>query len=326
MDGAGVTVGVLSDGIAGLADAIAAGDLPATAFNRVSGKLVSTDGGVIATSFRGDGDLEGGLAGESFGAEGTAMLEIVHDIAPGAQLRFANFSTDLEFMDALDFLAATSDVVIDDIAFFGFPYDQSSDVSANTSQELNRLGNPIRGYYTSVGNEALNHYEGMFVSDGVCLSDGSTCHQFAPTSDTTDAFDLGPIPANPVFVPAGGTVVVFLTWDDVFGAATSDYDLFLIDEETSQILAVGGDDNTAGSREPFEFAGITNVSDSGRWVDIQVTNFLGTQPTHTLEMFVFGGAVLVNGTELNFNTVRSSVPAQSDAGGGGGLGRRHRCL
>ena len=33
-------------------------------------------------------------------------------------------------------------------------------------------------------------------------------------------------------------------------------------------------------------------------------------------MFVFGGADIGNGTKLNFNTLRSSVPAQSDSGGG----------
>ena len=47
-----------------------------------------------------------------------------------------------------------------------------------------------------------------------------------------------------------------------------------------------------------------------------MTNFLGTQPTHPLELFVFGGVDLGNGTELNFNTLRSSVPGQSDSGGG----------
>ena len=106
---------------------------------------------MIADSFRADGDLEGGLNSDP-GAEGTAILEIVHDIAPGAQLRFANFATELEFIAAVDFLAANSDVVIDDIGFFGVPYDQTSKVSANTAQELNRAANPIRGYYTSVGN------------------------------------------------------------------------------------------------------------------------------------------------------------------------------
>ena len=115
IDGIGVTVGVISDSIAGLATAIAAGDLPATTFNRNGANtLTSTTGGVIATSFRADGDLEGGLGSAATGAEGTAMLEIVHDIAPGAQLRFANFRTGLEFIAAVDFLASVSDVVVDD--------------------------------------------------------------------------------------------------------------------------------------------------------------------------------------------------------------------
>ena len=100
VDGTGVTVGVISDGIAGLQTAVSSGDLPATGESRSGGVLTSTSGGVIATSFRADGDLEAGFSGD--GAEGTAILEIVHDIAPGAQLRFANFETSLEFMAAVD--------------------------------------------------------------------------------------------------------------------------------------------------------------------------------------------------------------------------------
>ena len=147
VSGSGITLGVISDGILGLAGAIVSGDLPATNLNRDGGgKLVSTTGGIIATSFRADGDLEGGLGGAPTGAEGTAILEIVQDLVPGAQLRFANFSTHQEFIAAVDFLAANSDVVIDDIAFFGFLYDQSSPVSINTATELNRSTNPIRGY------------------------------------------------------------------------------------------------------------------------------------------------------------------------------------
>ena len=68
LSGTGVTVGVISDGIAGLADAVAAGDLPATTLDRDGfGRLVSTSGGVIATSLRADGDLERGL-GDSLGS------------------------------------------------------------------------------------------------------------------------------------------------------------------------------------------------------------------------------------------------------------------
>ncbi|MCH8109505.1 MAG: hypothetical protein IIB15_05190, partial [Chloroflexi bacterium] len=191
VDGSGVTVGVISDGIFGLADAIASGDLPATTLIRdTNSKLTQTTGGIIATSFRADSDLEKGLSSGAMGAEGTAILEIVHDIAPGAQLRFANFSTSLEFMAAVDFLAANSDVVIDDIGFFGGPYDQSSTISANTATELGRLSNRIRGYYTSVGNQARTHYQETYVDslvDGTLIvGSPGNLHQFAATSDTTD--------------------------------------------------------------------------------------------------------------------------------------------
>ena len=216
----------------------------------------------------------------------------------------------------MDLLAANSDVVIDDIGFIGAPYDQSSDVSTNTAEELGLAANRIRGYYTSVGNQALSHYEEVFVSGGACLVDGSTCHQFGATSYTTDALGLGPTIANFVYVPNGGTVAVVLTWDDDFGSTTSDYDLYLYDNVTSELVAVGGDDNIGVTGVPVEYLAWTNATGGDRWYDIEVTNFLGTQPALTLELFVFGGLPLGNGTKINFNTTRSSVPAQSDAGGG----------
>ena len=312
VSGVGVTIDVISDGIFGLGDAVTSGDLPATTLNRDGGgTLVSTSGGVIAISFRADGDLEGGLGGGT-GAEGTAILEIVHDIAPGAQLRFANFQTELEFMAAVDFLAANSDVVIDDIGFFTGHYDQTSPVSTNTADELNKPGNPIKGYYTSVGNQALLHYEGGFIPS-VCGSD--TCQVFSETADTTDALGIGAQIANPVIVPDGGTVVVFLSWDDVFGTTTSDYDLFLFQNDNGQLVAVGGDDNTI-TGEPAEFLVFTNNTGVSRFYDIFVVNFQGASAPHNLEIFTRGGASFSNGTRLNFNTTRSSVPDQSDSGGG----------
>src|SRR4029079_4146382 len=62
VNGTGIKIGVLSDGVTNLAASQAAGDLgPVT----------------VLPGQTGTGD------------EGTAMLEIVHDLAPGAQLFFA---------------------------------------------------------------------------------------------------------------------------------------------------------------------------------------------------------------------------------------------
>ena len=323
VNGSGVTVGVISDGIFGLADAVASGDLTATTLNRVGGKLVSTTGGVIATSFRADGDLEGGLGGASTGPEGTAILEIIHDIAPGAQLRFANFVTDLEFIAAVDFLAANSDVVIDDIAFFGGLYDQTSDVSANTATELNKLTTPIRGYYAAVGNHALRHYQETYVNSG---TDGTpfvglagSFHQFAATGDTTDCIGLGPRIANLILVGPGQTASIFLTWDDTFGAATNDYDLFVLDNNTGAVVAFSTGDNPGVTGDPVEFAAFTNSTAANKFYDISIQNFQNAVATKIFDMFVLGDALELAcsaGTRFNYNTLGSSVPAQSDAGGG----------
>ena len=107
-----------------------------------------------------------------------------------------------------------------------------------------------------------------------------------------------------------------MSWSDTFGAATSDYDLFLYDNATAVLVALGATDNINVTGDPVEVAAYTNTTGVARYIDIDLTNFLGTQPTHTLELFVFGSVDLGNGTKLNFNTLRSSVPAQSDSGGG----------
>ena len=184
VDGSGVRVGVISDGVGGLAASQASGDLPV---------VNTTTCNVIPDS---DPTLSG--------AEGTAMLEIVHDLAPGAELWFGHFGaegTTLAFNAAVDCLAANTDIVVDDTAGFNVgPYDGTSSISANTSTELNRSSNPIRAYTIGAGNEALSHYQETYVQ----FSATSTLHRFAVTATTTDALGIGPTFIDPIFLVSGG--------------------------------------------------------------------------------------------------------------------------
>jgi hypothetical protein len=96
VDGTGVKIGVLSDGVNSLAASQAAGELGAVT--------------VLA-----------GQAGS--GDEGTAMLEIVHDLAPGAQLYFATavpaggsiagFAQNIRALRT-----AGCDIIVDDVGYF----------------------------------------------------------------------------------------------------------------------------------------------------------------------------------------------------------------
>src|SRR5438045_9711233 len=81
--GKGARVGVLDLGVAN-ADAPAGNELPRVMPNK---------------SFRDDQDLSG--AGND---HGTAVAEVVHDIAPDADIYLANFTTEVEFDNATNWM------------------------------------------------------------------------------------------------------------------------------------------------------------------------------------------------------------------------------
>ena len=241
VDGTGVRVGVISDGIKGVfgtrcdscdgvsGGPIGSGDLPGGTGSRDDGVLKEVTGDLAARSFRPDEDLEDThsffqpCSFRGAGAEGGALLEIVHDLAPGAQLSFANADTSLSFMEAVNALAADNDVVVDDLGFLGEPANGQSSVSRNTADALNNPANRIRTYVTSVGNAANDHYFGAYVDSG---RDGRTIngigtsgrlHLFQPTNETTDVLGLGDQPYDLISLPNNGEVVVVLTWNDPAG-------------------------------------------------------------------------------------------------------------
>jgi ASPM-SPD-2-Hydin domain-containing protein/subtilase family protein len=346
IDGTGVRVGVVSDGIKGVIATgctsscsgvdngpIATGDLPTSiGVRNGSGVLTSVTGGIVARSFKANNDLEGlpggscGFAGA--GAEGTALLEIVHDLAPGARLSFANGDTDLEFMQAVNFLAASNDVVLDDVSFFGEPYDGTSAVSRNTAAALNNPSFPIRAYFTSVGNSADAHYFGPYANSGI---DGTTVngitnighlHLFQRAGETTDVLGLGSQTYNVLSLPTNGEVAIFLSWDDAFGASANNYDLFLVQQSTGRVVA-SSTDSQSGRQDPVEFIDYVNrgAQDTFR---IVVQNVRDAAQPRNLNLFTFQPECAASGPlllapprheRLNYNTPSRSVAAQADAGG-----------
>ena len=347
VDGTGVTVGVISDGLKGLFATdcatcdgapdgpIASGDLPAaTGVRDGQGVLRSASGGITADGFNSDGDLEGLPARkppcgfEGAGGEGTALLEIVHDLSPGARLRFANADTGLAFNQAVNALAAVSDVVVDDLGFYGEPADGQSAISQNTAAALNNPNNRIRTYITSVGNGADNHYFGTFVDSGVegrrskFIPRDGRFHQFQSVNGATDVLGLGPQPFNVISLPKNGEAVVILTWNDPAGRSANDYDLFLIREDTGQVVA-RSIDRQVGAQEAIEFVDYVNRGAEGRFL-IAIQNVDNGAAPRDLNLFAFApqcafGAPLrlVSGRHerLNYNTESRSLSAQSDAGG-----------
>jgi subtilisin family serine protease len=245
LDGSGVVVGVISDGVDHLGSAQQSGDLP---------NVVVPSGGCQ----RGSGD------------EGTALLEIVHDVAPGARLLFAGPADSFEMVQAVQCLtAAGADVIVDDLGFFGEPYFQDGPVAAAVRAAV-QAG---VSYHSSAGNEARQHLEQDFVA-----TPNSTLHDFAGgAGDNTNA----------VVVPAGGTLTCVLQWNDPFGASANDYDLILLDQNLR--LITQSTDPQVGAQDPIEAVSVVNRSNSAAVANVLIDRFGQSQPRR-LELFCLGAS------------------------------------
>jgi uncharacterized repeat protein (TIGR01451 family) len=228
INGSGVKIGVMSDGVDALSTMQTAGDLP------MSVTVLS------------------GQAGS--GNEGAAMLEIVFDLAPGAQLFFAtarggsaNFAQNIR-----DLRSAGCDIIVDDFSYFAespFQDGQTGSVSSNTNggiiaQAVNDVTAGGALYFSSAANDGnlddgSGTWEGDFVDGGALAGlSGGTVNDFG-SGNLGDAF-----------TGAGGNEAD-LYWSDPLGGSNNDYDFFLLDSTLTTVLA-SSTNTQSGSQDPFE--------------------------------------------------------------------------
>src|SRR5262245_32881104 len=232
LDGSGVVVGVISDGIDSVQAAQATNDLP----------------DVVVPS---DGRCQKGA-----GDEGTALLEIVHDVAPGAKLLFSGPASSLDMIDTVGCLVdAGADVIVDDLGFFGEPYFEDGPVAAAVDAAV-AAG---VSYHSSAGNEAQEHLEEDFFP---AAGSNGQLHDFAAGGG--DAF-------NGVIVPGGGTLTCILQWNDPFGAAADDYDLALLDSNLNVVAQ--SIDPQDGTQDPIEAVAVVNQTATYQVANVLVQRF-----------------------------------------------------
>lgn len=204
VDGSGVHVAVISDGIVGLEEAIQASEAPWL---------------VEALPF-GSGSLERGQ-------EGTAMIEIVHDLAPGASISFGAVYSDLDHIAAVNHFAQRVDIIVDDVSFM-YPADQRSDVSLNTTRALRHPSWPLRLYVTAAGNWAESHWTGTWRagpdSSQLGLPSPGAVHRFNGATEPARLYGAG----NAFSVEPNDEIRLLLFWDDPWGRSTNDYNLYLM--------------------------------------------------------------------------------------------------
>lgn len=265
VDGSGVHVGVISDGV-DHRDSVG-DDLPATI--------------TVHPSLPGSGD------------EGTAMLEIVHDLAPGAQLSFCGPETSIEMTTCIEwFVAQGADVIVDDLTFPSESYFSDSDIAGIARGAIDSG----LTYVTSAGNFGMAHYQGDYV-----FSAGGY-HTF--NGNGSDPDQLLDIVVNP------GTIQAVLQWSDKPGFSSNDYDLYLyrLDDTSAEVeksITVQDGDDTPIERIIFTNGGNTEIE-----MGLVVRKMDGAQDRE-LELYVFGSG---NVTDDDI-VVGDSIPGHAAAEG-----------
>ena len=330
-NGSGVRVGVISDGMEGLAASQATSDL---------GPVDTTTCNVALQASVSPPPPPPSPTASGAGAEGTAMAEIVHDVAPGAQIFFGYFGmnfggTALDFNAAVNCLALHTDVVVDDLGWFNSgPDDGTSLVSANTSAALNSPANPIRGYYTAVANQAQDHYRGAYVDSGYHVGNLSgdwwELDRFQGGGGTTDAgyglqCSASVRCGDTIQVAPGASFTVLVQWNDPYGSSANDYDLLVQDNTAATVALASADRQTGAGSDPTESFSVVNNHGVATVYNILIGKYKNLAATRTFDMFILCSGCYAFSTGLpapdnyaahNYNTLAGSVPNQSDATGG----------
>jgi len=303
VDGNGVAIGVLSNSyncLGGAEQDIARGDLPS---------------GIAVLKDMTDDNLCP-PATDPTTDEGRAMMQLIHDVAPGAPLLFHTGGEDqFKFADAVTVLAnAGAKIIVDDVGYFDEPMFQDG----HSAQAIDEVVAKGVAYFTSAGNENRSSYEAPFRPSGTLIDEGG--------GYICEAHDFDPGPDISVFqhitVPPGSGLMMSFQWDAPFFSVSgppgspNDIDVLLYDEAGT--LVADAKDINIGS-DPKEILRFFNPPESGvSGFNVQITNCPGPNP----EVINPGlmKYILWDGTIDQFNTHSSTIIGHANAAGAAAVG------
>jgi len=248
--GEGVRIAVFDLGFDGYRRSQASGDLPHS--------LVKADfcppGGFAATS------------------HGTAVAEIVHEMAPGAQLYLVCAQSIAALGLAEEYARARGIQIISHSASWfntsrgdaaGPPGTPAGVVAAARAAGIL--------WVNAAGNRAEQHWSGTFVDD-----DGDGVHEFAPGDE-----------GNTIVVPEGIVTCAALKWDD-WPASAEDYDLYLTRSPDGAVVASSTTPQN-GSEPPTEALCYANPSLAPQTYAIGIKRYHGSGRPVRFDLFLYPG-------------------------------------
>jgi len=315
VSGKGVRVGVLSDSFDCAPGAFAEGQR----FSRAKDDVRTDD---LPPGIHVLEDLSDELS-DDCSDEGRAMMQIVHDVAPGAKMSFPTaFISEQDFADGIIDLAKDgADVIVDDVVYFDEPMFENGIVADSVNKVVSQ-GIP---YFSSAGNEERLSYASEFRPKKD--QDGVVRHDFAGgrRADTLQH----------VTIPSQGDTVIALDWDEPSLSANgvrgsrSNVDLvfYNMDGTPVQDCDTAPDDATfcqfAGisdnvGADAVELAEIINVGDNPLEVQVAIELVAGPAPNLVkYDWFDFGEPYIVDEFDTRSGTVFGHANAQGAEAVGG---------
>jgi subtilisin family serine protease len=212
---------------------------------------------------------------------GTAVAEVIHDVAPDAELFFAAYSTDVEQKLAVDWLISQGVKIISHSvrSIYG-PMDGSG-------AEARLVDRVVAGgvlWVNCAGNDAETHYLGTFKDEN-----GDGYHEFANGDQL-----MG-------FTPMG-RVRMALNWD-AWDTGDQDYDLFIMDRNMNKIVGSENIQNGPGD-DAAEFIEYEFLDSGPYYIAFYARKI--TRPG-VLNFFIY------DGENLEYTTPEYSITSPADS-------------
>lgn len=298
VDGSGVEVGILSDSFDQAEESEEGGPIATKAADDVKSADLPGLGNECGQTTPVDVLEEEENAGGA-SDEGRGMAQIVHDLAPGAELGFASaFNGEPSFAANIKALvAAGADVIADDVFYPEEPFFQDGMVAV----AVKKVVEEGVSYFSAAGNDNLIDAEGNDIGSWETpeYRDAGSCPPSVRTlsgANPNHCLDFNPGAAVDktfgIKVEAGETLSVDLQWDEPWFGVDTDLDAFLLNSTGGLIKqSIEGNAGPSGTQMPVEMLEWTNSSSATRTVQLVVNRFSGGNPRLKFALIENGGGV-----------------------------------
>ncbi|HEX5988809.1 MAG TPA: S8 family serine peptidase [Solirubrobacterales bacterium] len=295
LDGEEITVGVLSDSFEQATEAVPGGTIATKAEDdEETGDLPGPKSPCVTQKGAVD-ERQPYLGAEEPFDEGRGMLQIVHDVAPQADLAFHSaFNGEPSFAAGIEDLAAAgADVIVDDVGYFEEPFFQDGPVAV----AVNEVTEDGATYLSSAGNDNLFDAEGNEIASWEASEyrDSAGCPPEVaalPGFNATHCMDFNPGAATDrtfgIKVEPEEVLTLDLQWAEPWEGVDTDLDAILLDSDGG-VLTGSAEDNVGDTQRPIEIVQWENPSASEQTVQLVINRFSGSSDPRLKFIFLQNG-------------------------------------